>query len=106
MGRGLDRLTHRANPQLAMPTVKRGEPSPINQALNKPRAKLGLELSTWLIIVFFVVSVFLVGFRFVAIISFPVLAGGAWLIVRKHPRMFQLWGLSLSQKSYYDPRKS
>jgi hypothetical protein len=30
---------------------------------------------------------------------------GAWLIVRKHPKMFQLWGLSLSQKSYYDPRK-
>ena len=78
---------------------------PINQALNKPRAKLGLELSTWLIIVFFVVAGFLVGFRFVAILSFPVLASGAWLIVRKHPKMFQLWGLSLSQKSYYDPRK-
>ena len=78
---------------------------PINQALNKPRAKLGLELSTWLIIVFFAVAVFLVGFRFVAILSFPALASGAWLIVRKHPKMFQLWGLSLSQKSYYDPRK-
>jgi hypothetical protein len=33
------------------------------------------------------------------------MAVGAWLIVRKHPKMFQLWGLSLSQKSYYDPRK-
>jgi hypothetical protein len=29
----------------------------------------------------------------------------AWLMIRKHPKMFQLWGLSLSQKSYYDPRK-
>jgi hypothetical protein len=54
--------------------AKRGEPLPINQALNRPRAKLGLDLT-------------------------------AWMVVRKHPKMFQLWGLSLNQKSYYDPRK-
>ncbi len=88
-----------------MHTTKRGEPSPINQALNRPRAKLGLDLSAWMAIVFVTVTVFLVGFRMLAILSFPTLAGGAWLIVRKHPKMFQLWGLSLNQKSYYDPRK-
>ena len=88
-----------------MHTTKRGEPLPINQALNRPRAKLGLELSTWMVIVFVTVTVFLAGFRMLASLSFPALAGGAWLIVRNHPKMFQLWGLSLSQKSYYDPRK-
>ena len=88
-----------------MHITKRGEPLPINQALNRPRAKLGLELSTWMVIVFVTVTVFLAGFRMLAILSFPTLAGGAWLIVRNHPKMFQLWGLSLSQKSYYDPRK-
>lgn len=88
-----------------MHAIKRGEPLPINQALNRPRAKLGLELSTWMVIVFMTVAVFLVGFRSVAVLSFPTLAVGAWFIVRKHPKMFQLWGLSLSQKSYYDPRK-
>ena len=88
-----------------MHTTKRGEPLPINQALNRPRAKLGLELSTWMVIVFVTVTAFLAGFRMLAILSFPTLAGGAWLIVRNHPKMFQLWGLSLSQKSYYDPRK-
>jgi hypothetical protein len=41
----------------------------------------------------------------VAMIAFPLLAAGAWLAVRKHPKMFELWGLSLSQRSYYDPRK-
>jgi hypothetical protein len=41
----------------------------------------------------------------VALIAFPSLAIGAWLVVRKHPKMFELWGLSLSQRSYYDPRK-
>jgi hypothetical protein len=56
-------------------------------------------------IVFVCVTVFLVGFRVVALIAFPSLAVGAWLVVRKHPKMFELWGLSLSQRSYYDPRK-
>jgi type IV secretory pathway VirB3-like protein len=85
--------------------TKRGEPLPINQAMNRPRAKLGLDLSTWMAIVFVNVTVFLVGFRLLAMLSFPTMAIGAWLIIRKHPKMFQLWGLGLSQKSYYDPRK-
>jgi len=56
-------------------------------------------------IIFVTVTVFLIGFRMLAILSFPTMAIGAWLIVRKHPKMFELWGLSLNQKSYYDPRK-
>ena len=85
--------------------TKRGELLPINQALNRPRAKLGLDLTAWMAIVFVSVTVFLVGFRVVALIAFPSLAIGAWMVVRKHPKMFELWGLSLSQRSYYDPRK-
>ena len=73
--------------------------------MNRPRAKLGLDLSEWMAITFVTVTVFLVGFRILAILSFPMMVGAAWLIVRKHPKMFQLWGLSLNQKSYYDPRK-
>ena len=78
---------------------------PINQALNRSRAKLGLDLSTWMVIVFVTITVFLVGFRMLALLSFPMLAGGAWMIVRKHPKMLHIYGLSLSQKPYYDPRK-
>ncbi len=84
---------------------KRGTPLPVNGALNRSRTKLGLELGTWMVIVFVSITVFLVGFRMLAIASFPILAMAAWLIVRKHPKMFQLWGQSLQQKSYYDPRK-
>ena len=84
---------------------KRGEPLPINQALNKPRAKLGLELGTWAVIVFVSIAAFLVGLRLVAMLSFPTLALAAWLAVRKHSKMFQLYPLSLGQKPYYDPRK-
>lgn len=84
---------------------KRGTPLSINGAMNRSRTKLGLELGTWMVIVFISITVFLVGFRILALASFPTLAGVAWLIVRKHPKMFQLWGLSLQQKTYYDPRK-
>jgi len=83
--------------------TRRGEPLPINQALNRPRAKLGLDLTAWMAIVFVCVTVFLVGFRLVAMIAFPTLVAGAWHIHRKHTKMFELWGLSLSQKSYYAP---
>jgi type IV secretory pathway VirB3-like protein len=83
----------------------RGEPLPVNPALNRPRAKLGLDLAAWMAIIFVSVTVFLIGFRLFAMVSFPALVAAAWLIVRKHPKMFQLWGLSFSQRSYYDPRK-
>ena len=88
-----------------MHTTRRGEPLPINQALNRPRAKLGLDLSAWMAIAFVCVTVFLVGFRMRGSPGISDARGRAWLIVRKHPKMFQLWGLSLNQKSYYDPRK-
>ncbi len=85
--------------------ARRGEPQSINQALNRPRAKLGLDLTAWMAISFVCIAVFLVGFRLLAMMAFPSLAIGAWLIILKYPKMFQLWGLSLNQKSYYDPRK-
>ena len=88
-----------------MLTTKRGEPLHINPALNKPRTKLGLDLPTWMSIVFVSATVFLVGLRFTAILSFAALTAAAWVIVRKHPKMLQLWFLRWRQKAYYDPRK-
>ncbi len=84
---------------------KRGTPLPINQAMNRSRTKLGLELGTWMVIVFVSIAVFLAGFRMAAMVSFPLMLACAWLIVRKHPKMFQLWGHTFQQKPYYDPRK-
>lgn len=88
-----------------MYTTKRGEPLPINQALNKPREKLGLSLPIWMFIVIVSILVLLLRFFLLSIAIFIVITAGCWLIVRKHPKMFQLWGLSFTQKSYYDPRK-
>src|ERR1700712_2493249 len=69
--------------------TKRGEPLPINGALNRPRTKLGLELSAWMSIVFVTVTVFLAGFKWLAIFSFPALLVGAWLATRSRasPRL-------------------
>ena len=88
-----------------MQATRRGEPLPINRALNASKAKLGLELPVWAVIVFVAVAAFLLGYRMLAVLSVPALAGGTCLFIRKHPKMFQLWGLGLYQRSYYDPRK-
>ncbi len=101
----MDLVVNRSKCELTMQTAKRGDPVPINQVLNKPREKLGLSLPTWLAIVMVCVLAFLAGFHMLAVMAFPLLATACWLIVRKHPKMFQLWALSLSQRSYYDPRK-
>ena len=88
-----------------MLATKRGEPLTINQALNKPRTKLGLDVPTWMSILFVSATVFLAGARITAILIFLALVAGAWIIARKHPKMFQLWTLRWQQKAYYDPRK-
>ena len=88
-----------------MHMTKRGDPLPINQALNKPREKLGLSLPIWMGIVIVSILVLLMRFFLLSIAIFLVITGACWLTVRKHPKMLQLWGLSFMQRSYYDPRK-
>ena len=89
-----------------MLVTKRGEPLSINQALNKPRTKLGLDVPTWMSILFVSATVFLAGAKITAILIFLALILGAWIVARKHPKMFQLWFLRWRQKAYYDPRKN
>ena len=42
--------------------ARRGEPQAINQALNRPRAKLGFELTAWMAILFVCIAVSSSGF--------------------------------------------
>ncbi len=88
-----------------MQTSKRGEPLAINQALNKPKAKLGLSLPIWIGIVIVSILALLLHFYFFSLFSFLAITCACSLIVRKHPKMFELWSLSFHQGSYYDPRK-
>jgi hypothetical protein len=88
-----------------MRMTKRGEALAINQALNKPREKLGLSLPIWMGIVIVSIVILLLRFYLLSLFTFVFISTACWLIVRKHPRMFELWALSFLQKSYYDPRK-
>jgi len=56
-------------------------------------------------IAFVSATVFLFGYRLIALLTFAALAGAAWVIIRKHPKMLQLWFLRWRQHAYYDPRK-
>ena len=47
----------------------------------------------------------LLRFFVLSVVMFIAITVICSLIIRKHPKMFQLWGLSWTQKSYYDPRK-
>ena len=88
-----------------MPQPLRGKPLPINSALNASRTKLGLELPIWIAIVFVCFLVYLAGFHTAPALVFPLCVAGAWLTVRKQPKMAKLWQLGLRQEAMYDPRK-
>lgn len=88
-----------------MQMTKRGEPLAINQALNKPRQKLGLSLPIWMGIVIVSLLALLLRYFVLSILIFISITVVCSVIIRKHPKMPQLWGLSFTQKSYYDPRK-
>ena len=56
-------------------------------------------------IVFVSVTAFIAGFGFLALLSFPSLVLGAWLAVRKHPKMFQLYPLRGASTTTMTPVK-
>ncbi len=88
-----------------MQRTRRGEPVAINQALNKPRTQARVELANLDGHCDCVVAGSPASVLLLSILIFLSITAVCWLIVRKHPKMFQLWGLSFTQKSYYDPRK-
>ncbi len=91
--------------RLIMQMTKRGEPLAINQALNKSRQRLGLSLPIWMGIVIMSLLALLLRYFVLSILIFISITVVCSVIISKHPKMFQLWGLSFTQMSYYDPRK-
>ena len=81
-----------------MQMTKRGEPLPINQALNKPREKLGLSLPIWMGIVIVSILVLLLRFYLLSLAIFIVVTGACWLIVRKAPKDVPTVGPELHAK--------
>lgn len=81
------------------------EPLPLNDALNRPKRKLGID---WRLLLG-ITALAAIAAIFVNLILGVALMVALPPVVRhitKHdPQLFQLWALSFLQKAYYDPGK-
>lgn len=78
----------------------------LNDALNKPKLKAGLDWRVWVgcAAVALLVSVTLsILFGIALLFALPF---GLLYFFRKDAKIFQLWQLSFLQNSYYDPGKA
>ena len=78
---------------------------PINDALNKPTSKLGMDyrLAGACVGIGIVVALFL--HLLLGITLMFVLPAVARFALRKDPQLYRLWCLSFLQGAYYDPGK-
>ena len=79
---------------------------PVNDSLNKPKLKAGLDWRVWIgctavaLLVGLTISIL---FGIALLFALPI---GLLYFFRKDARIFQLWQLSFLQQSYYDPGKA
>jgi hypothetical protein len=77
----------------------------LNDALNKPKNKLGMDwrIALGCLSLAVVVALFIhILLGFVLLLVLPVLAR---LITRRDEQIYRLWSLSFLQRAYYDPGK-
>ena len=84
---------------------RRGKLIEINSALNKPTTKFGIDYRLLGTCMFVSITVFLFASKIVACLLLPTLVLCGNLLLRKEPKMFQLWVLSFRQSCFYDPGK-
>jgi type IV secretory pathway VirB3-like protein len=81
------------------------ELTPVNDSLNKPTTKAGLDYRVLGGCLILSVFMLLLASKLVAIAFFVVLITASKAITKKDPKMFHLWALSILQASSYDPGK-
>lgn len=79
--------------------------TPLNDALNRPKRKLGLEWRLWLAVLALVLIVVIFMSTFLALALFLALPPLLGCGTRRDPQFFRLCGLSFLQRAYYDPGK-
>lgn len=84
----------------------------IDNILNEPRTRFGLDFSILLYALAFSVVVFLVGslsgqsfLHWVGLVSFPALSLTGYLLTKEDPQMLTILILNVMQASHYDPGK-
>jgi type IV secretory pathway VirB3-like protein len=78
---------------------------PLNDALNKPKNKLGIEWRIALGCVAAAVAAALFIHMLLGLVLLFVLPAVARLITRQDQQILRLWSLSFLQKAHYDPGK-
>lgn len=78
---------------------------PLNDALNQPKHKLGIDWRVFLAIAAFAGVVIMLASLLAGIALFLVLPAAVRLLTRRDPQIFRLWGLSFLQSAHYDPGK-
>jgi type IV secretory pathway VirB3-like protein len=79
--------------------------APVNDALNKPKNKLGIDWRIALGCLTLAIAVALFVHILLGLILLFVLPAIARLITRKDEQIYRLWSLSFLQKAHYDPGK-
>lgn len=89
-----------------------GNAKRIDNILNEPRTRFGLDFSILLYALAFSVVVFLVGslagqsfLHWVGLVSFPSLAIAGYWLTKEDPQMLTILVLNVMQSSHYDPGK-
>ena len=79
---------------------------PVNDSLNRPKLKAGLDWRVWIgcaAVAFLVGATVSILFGIALLFALPF---GLMYFFRKDAKIFQLWQLSFLQYSFYDPGKA
>lgn len=85
--------------------MERGGAIAVNDALNKPKNKLGLDWRVALMCVGIGVSVALFLSFWLGVVLLFALPAAVRFALSKDPQIHRLWSLSFLQRAYYDPGK-
>ena len=81
-------------------------PTPLNDALNRPKNKLGIDWRLLLGITALAALAAIFVNLILGIALFAVLPPIVYRVTKRDPQLFRLWALSCLQRAYYDPGKA
>ena len=79
--------------------------TPLNDALNRPKRKVGID---WRILLAITATAAIAAMAVNLVLGVALLAGlppAVHHMTRRDPQLFQLWAMSFLQRAYYDPGK-
>lgn len=82
------------------------EATPLNDALNRPKTKLGIDWRLLLAITAMAAIAAIFVNLLLGLALLVVLPPAVHRVTKRDPQLFQLWALSFLQRAHYDPGKA